>query len=46
MQYTIIKYNVDGVKYYKGFVNFLWFNIPITRKYIYKEEVKEKLKIT
>ena len=42
-----IKWSIDikGIKQYQGFYKILWFWIPVTRKSLYKEDIKEKLKI-
>jgi len=45
MKKKIKKIKIVGVKYYRGYQKFLFWYIPITRLYRYKEDVKEILKV-
>lgn len=45
LKVKIEKYDLEGVKYYRGFKRFLWVWFAVTELERYKEDVKQQLNI-
>jgi len=45
MKRKIVKSNVEGITYYRGFKKYFWFWFPVTGLHRYKEDVKHILNI-